>query len=1124
MLNIYRGRETVDKEKFIYGKIKELGGRNLVLVPDQYTLVAEKQALSRLNSKVLLDIEILSLSRLGSRLLAESGADKKTVINRYGRHMLISKILRDENESLDAFKGMWGRENFVAAVNDFISNAKQYEVSPEEISELLIKKVGDGASDGSGNGANALQRKLRDINFVYEKYEDALEGKYTDAEDLISMYEEAARESNLIASSNIWIYGFDSFTPKNLSFIAALIARAKSVNVFLTWDKNVRDEDLFRLSAAVSGELVGVAEEVGSHCSIIDLGEDDQKRYAATQRAPGIAMLEKELFAVGITPTKGEDACEGISLVKCSSPYGEAEAAASHIRELLMQRNYRLSDILLICNDQSDRAGIISRVFQEYGLEIFDDKKRQVINSPIAILISALLNSMVYGYRAADVISALKSGLTELSREEIIALEQYAYRLRIRGTLWKKEFTRGSYMKRYADGGLEAIEEIRKKAMPLFVGFEKIYKESKTYEEFLCGMEEYFERDLNIAERMAALAEVQRAVGAPDIAEESEQLWEVLKGIFDQIKEIMGETPFDGKEFHEILRAGLSQLEIGVLPPSADDMLLGTMQRTRAGDVKAVVIMGANDGILPLKPSDDVLFSKEEMAELEAEGFAFGGDSEKKRMEEDVALYRCIFKAEEDLWISYSTAGVKGDALQASEVVATIKKIFADIKEKEDPNLSVDISKRLGGDTNTLRRYSEAMRNERLGQPAGEGWEVVSDWLGERDKTKGSNNLNTINENLEFTNEQEDLGPEIMNYLFRDSYSPSELEYFSSCPYKHFVSYILRAEEERVDEVAGREIGELYHSTLERFAGELTDKNAWETVTNEEADEMIERFANEWAEEYHDKLFKVSGAENYLLDRAISACKFVAGALVEQARVGEIKESRYEVKFGRWGESGDGKALLAPIERTLSDGRKVYIEGRIDRLDLMKSDRVKIIDYKTGNVSLDLDAVRAGYSLQLMLYLEAAQEGKRKPAGLFYFLITEPESSVDNIIKPEEREEFEEKLKESYRMDGVLVDDDEVIREVAGEFDSKSKVVKLGRKKDGELDKNSERYLISEEELGGLQEEVKAITTELCEEILDGRIELRPKKVGKSDPCVYCGYRSICNFDPSFSGCGYEYI
>ncbi|MBO4235019.1 MAG: PD-(D/E)XK nuclease family protein [Firmicutes bacterium] len=1116
MLNIYRGRETVDKEKFIYSMIKEVGGRTLVLVPDQYTLVAEKQALSRLDSKVLLDIEILSFSRLGSRLLSECGKDKKTVINRYGRHMLVSKILRDENENLDAFKGMWGRENFVAAVNDFISKAKQYEVSPAEIEEVV-------AARGLTN-ATALQRKLRDINFVYGKYEEAIAGKYTDSEDLISMYAEATRESELIAGSNIWIYGFDSFTPKNLSFIEALMERAKSVNVFLTWDVNARDEDLFTLSSKVTGELLKSADDAGSKHFVIDLNEDEKKSYAARERAPGIATLERELFSVGIREEKGEDAYEGVSLVKCASPYAEVEAAASHIRELLREKSYRLSDILVICNDQSERGGIISRVFQEYGLEVFDDKKRKVVNSPIAIYISALLNSMIYGYRAEDVIAALKSGITELTREEIAALEQYAYRLRVRGTTWKKEFTRGSYMRRYRDGGLNAIEEIRKKAIPPLLEFEELYKKSKTYGEFIGEVKAFFEDSLNIEEKMNALSEVQRSVGAPDVAEESEQIWEVIKTIFDQIEEIMGSTPFDGKEFGEILRAGLSQLEIGVLPPSADDMLLGTMQRTRAGDVKSVIIMGANDGILPLKPSDDVLFSKEEMAELEAEGFAFGGDSDVRRMEEDMAMYRCMFKAEEDLWISYSTAGAKGDALQPSEVIATIKKIFTDLKETEDPNLSDDISARLGGDTNTLRRYSEAMRNQKLGQPVDEGWNVVSEWLSDKDNKEGSDNLRTIQENLDFTNAQEDLGKNVMDYMFNDSYSPSELENFSSCPYKHFVSYVLRVEEERVDEVAGREIGDLYHSTLERFAAALTDNNAWDTITNEEADDMIELFANEWAEEYHDKLFKKKGAENYLLNRAISACKFVAWTLVEQARIGDIKESRYEVQFGRYGKSGDGKTVLAPIERTLSDGRKVYIEGRIDRLDIMNSGRVKIIDYKTGNMSLDLDAVRAGYSLQLMLYLEAAREGKKKPAGLFYFLITEPRGSVDAMVKEEAREAFEESLKASYRMDGVLIDDDDVIREIAGEFDGKSSVVKLGRKKDGEFDKSSGKYLISEEDLDGLQEEVRAITSDICEDIMAGRIELRPKKLGTSDPCTYCGYKSICNFDPSFGGCNYEYI
>ena len=1137
MLNIYRGRETVDKEKFIYSKIKEIGGRTIVLVPDQYTLVAEKQALKKLNSRVLLDIEILSLSRLGSRLLSEHGKSDHTVINRYGRHMLISKILRDENDNLDAFRGMWNREKFVAAVNDFISRAKQYEVSPEEIKELLLKSVGaeevlDGAqaagkSGGASSGVareDALTRKLRDINFVYKKYEDAIEGKYTDAEDLISMYEEAARESEFVASSNIWIYGFDSFTPKNLSFISALIERAKSVNVFLTWDTNSRDEDLFTLSGKVCGELVSHAESVGSKYSVTNLGEDDKKAYAVTARAPGIATLEREFYSVGIRPEEDEKAAGGVTLVKCGSPYAEAEAAASHVRTLLREKEYRLSDILLICNDQSDRAGIIMRVFQEYGLELFDDKKRQVANSPLAIFLSALIDTMVYGYRAIDVITALKTGLTGLSREEITKLEQYAMRLRIRGSLWKKEFTRGSYMTRYKNGGLEEIEEIRKKAIPLFESFEKIYKESKTYGEFLGGTKTLFEDDLKISERMEELADIQRLVGASDIAEESTQLWDIVKEIFDQIEEIMGDTSFDGKEFHDILRAGLSQLEIGVLPPSADDMILGTMQRTRAGDVKSVIIMGANDGILPLKPADDVLFSKEEMAELEAEGFSFGGDSEVRRMEEDVALYRCLFKPEEDLWISYSTAGTGGEAIQPSEVIATIKKIFPKLKEEEDPNLSSNILYRLGGETNTLRRYSEAMRNAMLGQPIDPSWEVVSGWIQERDTELGTDNLRVIKENLEFTNEQENLDTKIIDFLFNDSYSPSELEMFSGCPYRHFVSYVLHAEEERVDEVAPREIGELYHSTLECFAGELTDQAKWDSITREESDAMIERLSAEWAENYHDKLFKISGSETYLFDRAVHACKFFAWTMVEQARAGEIKKSRYEVKFGRWGESGDGGERLAPIERVLSDGRKVYIEGRIDRLDTLGSGRVKIIDYKTGSKKFSIDDVRAGYSLQLMLYLEAAREGEKKPAGVFYFLIKEPAKTVEKILPDEEKEEFEESLRASCQMDGILVDNDDVIREIAGDFESSSNVVKLARKKDGQLNKASEKYLITEEGLDELQEEVKDITKQICDEIIAGRIELKPKRSGTTDPCGYCNYRSICNFDPAFSGCSYEYV
>ena len=69
MLNIYRSRESLDKESFIYGKIKESRKETLVIVPDQYTLVAEQQAMNRMDTDVLLDVEISAISKFGSNVL-----------------------------------------------------------------------------------------------------------------------------------------------------------------------------------------------------------------------------------------------------------------------------------------------------------------------------------------------------------------------------------------------------------------------------------------------------------------------------------------------------------------------------------------------------------------------------------------------------------------------------------------------------------------------------------------------------------------------------------------------------------------------------------------------------------------------------------------------------------------------------------------------------------------------------------------------------------------------------------------------------------------------------------------------------------------------------------------------
>ncbi|MBQ1471943.1 MAG: hypothetical protein IIZ34_06240, partial [Eubacterium sp.] len=140
MLHIYYGRESLNKEKFMYEQIRRRGyGLEhpvLVIVPDQYTLEAERQAFQWLEKPALLGLEISSMSRLGHRILSELGGAGRAFVDKYGRQMLLTRIVRDMEEDLLVFRGRKASSSFVEMVNNFISELKQYGVSPEALEEI----------------------------------------------------------------------------------------------------------------------------------------------------------------------------------------------------------------------------------------------------------------------------------------------------------------------------------------------------------------------------------------------------------------------------------------------------------------------------------------------------------------------------------------------------------------------------------------------------------------------------------------------------------------------------------------------------------------------------------------------------------------------------------------------------------------------------------------------------------------------------------------------------------------------------------------------------------------------------------------------------------------------------
>ena len=133
MLKIFHGRENLNKEKFLFDQI---GKRALLLVPDQFTLEAEQALFRHTGAKALIDVEVLSMSRLGNRLLTELGGSKRTFIDKYGRHMILSEIARANRESLQVFRGLEEKNSFIEMVNNFISEIKQYNCSSADLRQM----------------------------------------------------------------------------------------------------------------------------------------------------------------------------------------------------------------------------------------------------------------------------------------------------------------------------------------------------------------------------------------------------------------------------------------------------------------------------------------------------------------------------------------------------------------------------------------------------------------------------------------------------------------------------------------------------------------------------------------------------------------------------------------------------------------------------------------------------------------------------------------------------------------------------------------------------------------------------------------------------------------------------
>jgi ATP-dependent helicase/nuclease subunit B len=1090
MLHIHYGRERLNKDKYLFEKIQ---GETLLIVPDQYTLQAERDAFFYLGKKGFMDLEVVGISRLGSIVLAEVGGGKRTLINKQGRHMLLTKILAEENQNLQVYKNYRDNTAFIEMTNNFISEMKQFNVSPTGLGEIIDILPDTGF----------MNRKLSDILRLYARYESLIEGKFTDTEDYISLFIEKICLSKTISESTIWIYGFDYFTPKNLEVIEQLRKAAKDVHVVMTWDQGGTDENLFLIAGTMIGKL--------APDTISQIGDE----YFETKN-PAIASLEAQIFALPVEPS---ELAEGITLVASANIYGEAETAAGHILHLIRDKGLFLRDILVICNDLETRGSIYKRVFAEYGLDLFMDNKRDIMHSPAVNYILALLDILGKGYRTEDMFRLLKTGLGPLSDDEILDLQNYALKYKVRGSGWKKDFVKG-----VTDRNLGATEElriaeinrlntIRETVISPILSFGSAFKAAPTVSDRARLLYDFLAGSCGLPAKIEAMMAEQKLELQLELAQETAQIWNIAIEILDQLVEILGDEKLSMETFGKLLTAGFEAVEVGILPPAQDGLMMGTMQRTRSGLVKAMVVMGANEGVLPAEPQTDSILSEDEKMLLQEKGIELCKVDQARSMEEKIAIYRNLSKATDYLWVGYAASDDKGASTRPSSIFEKIREIFPNIPvEKDVLNRKVPLDLIQAKDA-TLRHLTATLREAKAGAEFPEIWEQTLEWYAKNSKEQ----LALIQKGLSANTKLHKISKQQMDALYKKennfelSLSPSRLERFAKCPFAYFVRHGLRPAEETLYEVGPMEMGDLYHrclmiiSTALTGSGPITDPDSmWMAVTKEETDQMVADFMDGEITGFGEGILASGKEQEYRTKRITSICKEAVWMMISHVRKGNIVSMKFEEEFGR-GQN------ISPIEIQVGE-ETVFIEGKIDRLDLLPGEKVKIIDYKSGSDTFSEAEATSGWKLQLMVYLRAAMEEKREPAGAFYFHISEPSIDAGTLSGDRQSQAFKDKLEDeirkSFMMDGAMVSDPDVVEAITGDD---TRIVPL----------RSGKNLYTPTEFANFQNQVNTKIGKMCKELVEGNISISPLKIKENTACKYCDYKGICMFDNRMEGCYY---
>ncbi|MHC4624104.1 MAG: PD-(D/E)XK nuclease family protein [Planctomycetota bacterium] len=1099
--------------KAIINALAEPGDQRLILlVPEQATYQAERAILADRKIAGYHRLHVLSFDRLQFLLLGKNTA--RAALTRIGQQMIVHRLLRENARNLKLFGSSADWTGLSRQMAETVVELHEYAKTAQDIDQLLSELDGD-----RHNSLAAL--KFADIGLIFKEYLKAVEGKFVDPDMQLNQARRAVAEAGFLKEARLWVDGFAGFTAAELAILSELLKTIADAQIALCLDPSRLDLSNPQMSGPEHFGLFSPTERTYSDLYEI-IKKSEQKLVEPIVLTTGarfvdcsqLAHIERGVFEPAPSTV---EAAESIRLISAPNARAEAQFVAAQIVKLVKDKEYRYRDIAVIASNVGRYEHYIRAYFDDYGIPFFIDKRRALNQHPVIHLICSALQVVTGGFSHYDICSYLKTDLIPADRSDIDLLENYCLVFGTGGADWQGDKDWNFAGEEEQDFDERRVNQIRQEVSgPLLKLWERLCPSGNpagiSADEFTQIIFDFLD-SLQTPQKLGDW--IEKATEAEDYSEveEHRQFYDKLLTVFDELAEVFADRMMTAEDYLAILNSAFSQMTLAFIPPTLDQVLVGSIERSRHPDLKAVFLIGATQRQFPTPVVAAGILTDDDRKAAESADFALAPSARQKLLERQYLAYIAFTRPSQLLYVIYPLVDDKGGPECPSQFVTNLKSLFDDLNEEciaadridtEDAHTRHGLIDLLcGGLGRDALRESAQHSREALD-------ELLDDVCADEDLADvGSTVVSALSYDncarLDKRVVEKLFGPELRS-------SATRLGTFAACPYRYFARYVLELQERKEFKFEPLDVGVFYHKVLDMLSKAIAaERKDFAKIE----DECLLRLLQEQVK----KLFQTdsfvshfarhSRHNAFIIDSASEVLEDCVRAIAQMVRAGSFRPSRSEVSFGQVKDTHD---TLGDYRIRLSNNRVMLLAGKIDRLDIANVNNRKVaivFDYKRRPKSFNWSQFYYGLDMQLPIYMLAVRSTSADQAdvvGAFYMPVE---------VSPG-KAAFEEALSKAesfaYKAKGIF--SGKFARQLDENASKDSSFYNFYVTKEGEpYGSYGNRGALRPADFETLLKFTGNKMGELAKEILSGRIDVNPYRLGSLSPCSYCKYKPVCRFD-----------